>query len=70
MQGVLHTIFKWAHWIVITAIVFVVVAWMTIPLVRDIFIAIGQFIVVIFGDVGVSILRKAGEIIRGTDATP
>jgi hypothetical protein len=61
---------RWAHWIVIIAIIFVVVAWMTIPVVADLLRAIGNFIVVIFGDVGVSILRKAGEIIRGTDATP
>lgn len=61
---------QWAHWIVIIAIIFVVVSWMTIPLVRELFIAIGQFFVVIFSDIGVSILRKAGEIIRATDATP
>jgi len=70
MQGIFHTIFKWAHWIFVLAIVMVVIAYLTIPVVQSLLGAVVSFIAFLFNPLGLTILRKAAELISNIDVTP
>lgn len=70
MQGIFHTIFKWAHWIFVFAIVLVVVAYLTVPVVQSFLGAIVSFIAFLFNPLGITILRKAADLISNIDVTP
>jgi hypothetical protein len=64
LQAFFHTVFKWANWIFIIAIVIVVFAFLTPPIVRELLGSIATFIIAIFVEVGLPILRFAGRVIN------
>lgn len=67
MQGLFHRLLQWAHWIFIFAIVLVVVAYLTVPVIQDIVGAIIAFIAFLFNPLGITILRKAAELISNIE---
>jgi chromate transport protein ChrA len=62
---IVHMFARWAHIIFIVAMVAVVVAFFTIPVVNAMLSGLGRFIAVLFAEVGITILRKAVDIING-----
>ena len=67
MQGLFHRLLQWAHWIFIFAIVLVVVAYLTVPVVQSIVGSIISFIGFLFNPLGITILRKAVELIQNIE---
>lgn len=65
MQRALHVFLSWAHWIFILAIVLVVAYFVTLPVISDLVRGLVGFIVFLFNPLGITILRKAVDIING-----
>lgn len=70
MQRLGHVILTWANWIFVLAIVLVVAFFVTIPVISDLVRGLVGFIVFLFNPLGITILRKAVEIISNIDVTP